>query len=99
MQLPIACTLTGTAREKRETAIHALFSGAERVDLVTGGLEVIVDGAPERLRQIVDIAAAERECCRFLRFEVTAEPDMGPIRLRITGPPGTSEFLRTWVPT
>ena len=36
---------------------------------------------------------AERQCCRFLRFHVTVEPDGGPIWLDMTGPVGTGEFL------
>jgi hypothetical protein len=36
---------------------------------------------------------AERQCCRFLRFRVTVEPDEGPILLELTGPEGTREFL------
>ena len=36
---------------------------------------------------------AERQCCRFLRFQVTVERDEGPIVLDVTGPPGTREFL------
>ena len=35
----------------------------------------------------------ERQCCRFLRFTVTVEPNDGPIALDLTGPAGTREFL------
>ena len=36
---------------------------------------------------------AERQCCRFLRFQVTVEPDGGPIWLDTIGPVGAGEFL------
>jgi hypothetical protein len=36
---------------------------------------------------------AERQCCRFLHFGVTVEPDGGPITLELSGPSGTREFL------
>jgi hypothetical protein len=36
---------------------------------------------------------AERQCCRFLQFTVTVEPDDGPVTLDLAGPPGTREFL------
>lgn len=36
---------------------------------------------------------AERQCCRFLRFEIIVEPDNGPIRLSLSGPPGAREFV------
>ena len=37
--------------------------------------------------------ANERRCCPFLRFAIELEPDGGPIRVRLTGPPGTRAFL------
>jgi hypothetical protein len=38
--------------------------------------------------------AAERVCCPFLTFEVVAQPNHGPLLVRITGPEGSKEFLR-----
>jgi hypothetical protein len=40
----------------------------------------------------------ERECCRFLRFRLDAEPDRARVTLDVTGPDGTEDFLRTWLP-
>jgi hypothetical protein len=42
------------------------------------------------LGRVVD---AERQCCRFLRFVITVEPDGGPVMLELSGPAGTREFL------
>ena len=36
--------------------------------------------------------AAERERRPFLTFELIAEPNMGPLALRMTGPAGAKEF-------
>jgi hypothetical protein len=41
---------------------------------------------------------AERRCCRFLQFQLTAESDEGPVWLEVTGPPGTSDWLAGWIP-
>jgi hypothetical protein len=38
---------------------------------------------------------AERQCCRFLKFALTVEPDAGDVWLEVTGPDGTTEFLST----
>ena len=43
-----------------------------------------------RLMAVID---AERKCCRFLKFEVALEPDLGPVWLTVTGPAGTRDFL------
>ena len=48
---------------------------------------------PSVLEAVVSVIEAERQCCRFLRFEVVVEPDGGPIWLTLSGPPGTREFL------
>ena len=47
----------------------------------------------DALSAILQAVDAERQCCRFLRFDITVEPDGGPIRLELVGPPGTREFL------
>jgi hypothetical protein len=44
---------------------------------------------------VADLIIAERECCPFLRFELTAEPKMRALTIRITGPEGTKQFLRS----
>jgi hypothetical protein len=36
---------------------------------------------------------AERQCCRFLTFHLTVEPDLGAFVLDLTGPSGTRDFL------
>lgn len=36
---------------------------------------------------------AERQCCRWLRFAMTMEPDDGPITLTLSGPHGSRVFL------
>jgi len=38
---------------------------------------------------------AERECCPFLTFELVALPNQGPLIVRVTGPDGTKEFVRS----
>jgi hypothetical protein len=47
----------------------------------------------ENLQKITAVIDAERQCCRFLRFDLTVEPDGGPVSLALSGPPGTKAFL------
>jgi hypothetical protein len=49
--------------------------------------------ASDALTAIVSVVDAERQCCRFLRFQITVEADEGPVCLDVTGPSGTREFL------
>jgi len=60
---------------------------------IADGYRLEFEATDELLHAIASVIAAERHCCRFLRFQVTVEPDDGPIRLDITGPAGTTQLL------
>ena len=40
---------------------------------------------------------AERLCCPFLRFDLTVDAPGKRAQLALSGPPGTREFLATWL--
>lgn len=90
--LPVVCTLTPATMATRKAALlPGLVERAEgREDTTTGMRIKLPAGALSAILEIVD---AERQCCRFLRFDITVEPDGGPIWLELAGPPGTREFL------
>jgi hypothetical protein len=92
-ELPIACTLSPAAlKARREQLLPGLLARAdERIDLPEG-VRIRFD-APDALAVIVRAIDLEQQCCRFLRFSVTIEPDGGPVWLEMTGPPGTREFI------
>jgi hypothetical protein len=94
--LPIVCELTAaeiTAR--RATLLPGLLEQAtERVPL-PNGFRWRFTASGEFLAAAAQTINTERQCCRFLRFVMTIEPDSGPIWLEITGPPGTIDFLQT----
>lgn len=92
--LPIVCTLDGDELSDRRTGLLAGLLGRamERTALADGYRWRFAAGQ-ELLSELSSLIEAERKCCRFLRFVVTAEPDLGPISLEITGPAGTVEFL------
>ena len=54
-----------------------------------------VSGDKKGIAVVAELIVAERECCPFLAFEVAALPNMGPVIVRVTGPAGAKEFLRT----
>ena len=74
--------------------LTGLIARAVRHDRLPEGwrVEFAGDGS-DVLPTIMAVMEAERQCCRFLRFQLTVEPDGGPIRLELTGPAGTGEFL------
>jgi len=92
--LPIVCTLGPDALKARKSG---LLSRVARLSVATNriaaGYRFEFVPRPEALPLIAEMIEAERHCCRFLRFALTIEPDSGPMRLEVTGPEGTREFL------
>jgi hypothetical protein len=97
-ELPIVCTLTPDAlRQRREQLLPGLVRRAETCDLLSTGVRLRYAASADVLNDIVKMIEAERECCRFLRFELSVAPDLGPITLEVTGPAGTTEFLASLI--
>lgn len=93
-ELPIACALTPEQLEaRRDELLPGLLRRARSYrDTAAGRVFEFVD-APGLLRDLARTLELERGCCRFLAFSLTLEPDGGPIRLEISGPEGTRQFL------
>jgi hypothetical protein len=92
--LPIVCTLTPeTLATRRAELLPGLVRQAELVEDLSDGFRLRFAPGEEILTAIASMIAAERLCCRFLRFEMTVEPDGGPLFLSVRGPEGSREFL------
>ena len=94
-ELPIACELTPKEMaERRQGLLPGLLAHAqERIEVPNGFRWRFASGS-ELLNAVVYAIDLERQCCRFLSFVLTVEPDAGPIWLEVTGPAGTAEFLK-----
>ena len=96
--LPVACSLTPEAiRARKADLLPGLFRRAVATEALPNGVRLQFTASTEAMQAITSTIDAERQCCRFLRFELTLEPDAGPIRLTMTGPDGTAEFLTALV--
>jgi hypothetical protein len=88
----IVCTLTPAAIAARQAGLlPGLVQRAESREDTTDGIRLRFPAAA--LSAIAATVDAERQCCRFLRFDITVESGGGPIWLALTGPQGTREFL------
>jgi hypothetical protein len=67
---PIACTLSATDLQDRESAWRKLMgSGLVKRDRVPGGIRLSpAPGAAAALVQLIDL---ERDCCAWINFEVS----------------------------
>jgi hypothetical protein len=72
-QQPIACTLSGEARQDRRawiaTLVRDALRGSERDDLT-----LRLRFASEALQRIQDMVRVEQACCSFLTFEMDERP-------------------------
>ena len=92
----IACCLTSTVLRERETTLLAQFrSAVVETEELPDGYAFRVPGDRKWVAIIAKMIVAERECCLFLTFEFVAQPSMGPVIVRVTGPAGSKDFLKT----
>lgn len=91
---PIACTLTpGELRSGRTGLLPGLAELADRQLPLPNGVRLEFAPTAATLRRIGEVVARERRCCGFLDFRVRTGGIPGGLRLDVTGPAGTREFL------
>ena len=90
---PIACTLSRDALQTRRDGLAAVFRRAEHHELTEDGLRVRFSPDADTVATLGRVVDAERQCCRFLRFAITVEPDGGPVLLELSGPAATRELI------
>ena len=94
--IPVACCLTSAELREREATLIAQFSSAViGTEELRDGYAFRVPGDGKCITMIAKMIAAERACCPFLTFELVAQPNMGSVIVRVTGPAGAKDFLRT----
>lgn len=92
--LPIVCTLSQEGlRARKQGLLKQVARRAISVTKIPAGYQFEFDAGSDTLSLIAAMIDAERQCCRFLRFELSVGPDLGPLTLTLTGPEGTQQFL------
>jgi hypothetical protein len=67
---PIVCTLTGSDLQDRQGAWNKLMgSGLVAREVVAGGIRL--SPAPGAAAALIELIELERECCRWIQFEVS----------------------------
>ncbi len=94
-ELPIACELTPAELAARREGFPSLLAMAQETVTISNGRRWRFAPSAEFLTAATKMIDAERQCCRFLKFVLTVEPDCGDMWLEVTGPAGTAEFLET----
>jgi hypothetical protein len=91
---PIACSLdVASLTARRAGLLSELTRAATHRSVLEDGLRLTFAASSATLDLIARAIDAERQCCRFLRFQLTVEPDLGAFVLTLTGPAGAREFI------
>lgn len=97
--LPIACSLDADELARRQADLRAsVLACATSVEDLAQGLRWRFSASADVMSRLGALIDIERGCCRFLRFVLNAEPDLGEVTLEVTGPEGTRAFLASWLP-
>jgi len=70
-----------------------VFGDVQEIQPLDNGYLFRFKADESTLGDLMRVVRLERQCCRFLRFRLTVEPDGGPVWLELTGPSGTKAFI------
>jgi hypothetical protein len=94
MTLPIMCELTPEAIKARRSGLPpGLVELATASEAFGNGYQLTFSASEDALQAITRTIDAERQCCRWLRFELVVTEGGGPVILTLSGPEGAREFL------
>lgn len=102
---PFACDRLALSPELRKRhfdelgpALRQLRTGVRELP---NGYEFAFAWTPKTFAMINEWVEQERACCPFFDIDVRLEREHGPIRMRLTGRPGTKAFIQedgaTWI--
>ena len=95
---PFACNRLALTPEIRKRHFDEL--GPQLRDLKTGvrelsnGYEFSFPADSKTFALLAEWVDQERLCCPFFDIDLRVEREGGPLRLRLTGRPGTKDFIR-----
>lgn len=92
--MAFACRLNALSPEQRQRqqALLLLAQGAQTKSAVPGGVTLAFPATAVTFRDLAEWISLERLCCPFLSFGLDWGED-DRLVVRVTGAPGTMEFL------
>jgi hypothetical protein len=96
---PFACDRSALNPAQRKRHFDELGPKLRRIVLdareLTGGYEFEFSGDQLTFQLIAEWTAGEHVCCPFFDIELRLDREGGATWIRLTGRPGTKEFIRT----
>ena len=94
----LACdmsALTADERKRHSELSYNLFVQHISIEELEDGYSLQFPSKPSMFSMISEWVLLERQCCPFLGFSIDLRPDNSLIRLGLTGPGKTKQFLRS----
>jgi hypothetical protein len=89
----------GASRRARHAALLAeLASAGPAVEELAEGFAFRFPSRPYLFLRVAEWIGLERECCPFLAIRLELEHANRSLRVSVTGPDGTKDFLRAELP-
>lgn len=79
-------------QERRRTVLSQIRRAISEVTELNDGFRYQFASAT-LVPELGNLIHLEHQCCPFLTFRLTVEPEDGSVLLEMTGPEGTKEFL------
>ena len=79
--------------ERTEAILRPLFAGVRERRVTENGFEYRFSGDDAWKSRLYEFVETERNCCSFIRIELSFEPGFGPIWLRLSGDDQAQSFI------
>jgi hypothetical protein len=80
-------------QERRRNVLSKVLSAVTETKELENGFQYRFKSEGELISELGRLIQLEHQCCPFLTFRLTVEPEGGSVLLEMTGPEGTKEFL------
>jgi hypothetical protein len=93
---PLACNmlaLDAEGRKRHKTVSEQMRAAVKEVQPLPDGYAFRFEAEQATILLASEFIARERLCCPFLRFELIAEQESGPLWLRLRGREGVKKFI------
>ena len=98
---PMACrmdALGASGRARHAALVAELASARPAVEELPEGFAFRFPSRPYLFLRVAEWIGLERECCPFLAIRLELEHANRSLRVSVTGPAGTKDFLRAELP-
>lgn len=90
----MACSLDeATLKSRRVFFRERLLPQAVRKARIDTGLQIVFVKNPDLRDELLKFIGLEQQCCGFLEFELTEDPENSRLQLSVTGPPEAQATL------